>query len=609
MPETRPAHPAPVQSPVALSALHEAVQQNVGRFVLIAQRHEFILKALVIDSEVKGTVITAPTNKQERQERFEGNTLGNIIVEFNRSYLREAGDPQPWVDAEVDPGGRPSLHTRFGRALDTDELEATRQRLLAFRDLRNRIVHHLIHDHDLSTREGCEHAIADLDAAREIAKARLEEAEGWARSDAEARGHAVAFFQSDAFQDWLEKAMRHDAAAPAPPSDWATCTLVQLLRREEQHTRPGQMTRLEPAIKAIQASHRDEYPRKYGQKTWLGVLNASQQFKVKRHKGSAEQPGWTDYRSVPPAGQSGALRAVKPRSQSSALGATSPCEAARQPLEPVKSFHSPPNGDLSIDGALLFQGSVEFTQVALVVGPGPGDDDEPQLHRCDLDVDRTDALDRGDARGRLQGRVSKARHGSRGCEADQLNLRMEASDMGARFVEQQGTNVARLVFNDCRWREASQVHLCAVVAQAHRIHPAEEHIARGHQHGLAKFVWGAAWPGNADTQKIHRGGLGAWVCQTVRRKPALLHLVAFGSLLNVDEVHEIAHCHHGISCGERRAKPSPTQRSPGCAPASRTTPSACTRRRRFFHGRKLKHACAAIVARLSTRNSACSIGK
>lgn len=290
----------PRQPEVDLAALHDTVQQKVGRFILIAQRHEQILKALVIDSEVAGTVVTAPANMRQRKERFKGQSLGNVVVEFNRSYLREAGTSQVWVDAKVDLGGRPSFHTRFGLEMARHDLESTRQRLLDFRDLRNRVVHHLIQDHDLSRQEGCERAIAYLDAARRIAKERLEEAEGWAKTNIEARDHAIAFFQSESFWKFVMDA-KQEAPAPteSPSIDWAACIALHLLRREEQLTKPGEMTNLEAALKAIQTTHPGEYPTKYGQKTWLGVLRASQMFSIKRLKGTAERPGTTWYRSLP----------------------------------------------------------------------------------------------------------------------------------------------------------------------------------------------------------------------------------------------------------------------------------------------------------------------
>jgi hypothetical protein len=128
------------------------------------------LKGLVIDSEFSGSATTAPENQRKRLKKFIDKSLGTVVEEFNKSYLREADAPGGLANIGFDAVGQPHFHTSFGVGLTAGDLATARQQLLDFRDLRNRVVHHLIHDHDLATHAACESAIAYLDRARLIAK-------------------------------------------------------------------------------------------------------------------------------------------------------------------------------------------------------------------------------------------------------------------------------------------------------------------------------------------------------------------------------------------------------------------------------------------------------
>ena len=158
-----------------LQELQTTVHQRLGRFMLRVQRYEMLLKALVVDSFSVGTVESAPLNKQKRKELFANKPMGYLFDEVKDSYLRELGSPEPEEDAGPQyENGRPVFRTRFSISLPADELNQTKARLDSFKDLRNRIVHHFLEDHDLLTREGCEKAIAVLEGALETAQSSYE---------------------------------------------------------------------------------------------------------------------------------------------------------------------------------------------------------------------------------------------------------------------------------------------------------------------------------------------------------------------------------------------------------------------------------------------------
>jgi hypothetical protein len=154
-----------------LQELQATVHQRLGRFLLRVQRYEMLLKALVIDSVSFGTVETTRLNQQKRKELFGNKPMGYLFDEVKNSYLREMGTPKPELDDEPHVvADRPVFRTRLALELPAEELKQTKARLDAFKDLRNRIVHHFLEDHDLFSQEGCEKAIAVLEGALETAQ-------------------------------------------------------------------------------------------------------------------------------------------------------------------------------------------------------------------------------------------------------------------------------------------------------------------------------------------------------------------------------------------------------------------------------------------------------
>lgn len=75
--------------------LQADIQLKLGRFMLRVQKYERLLKALLIDSLVVGTVDTAPLHQQRRMELFAAKPMGYLVDEINRSYPYAL--PQIWM--------------------------------------------------------------------------------------------------------------------------------------------------------------------------------------------------------------------------------------------------------------------------------------------------------------------------------------------------------------------------------------------------------------------------------------------------------------------------------------------------------------------------------
>ena len=269
------------------------VHQKLGRFLLRVQHYEKLLKALVVDSFSYGTSETVVVNQQKRIEMFSTKPMGYLFDEINRTYLRELGQPDPEEDGE--PLGDPKkvvFRTRLSLAMPADQLERTKSRLDAFKNLRNRIVHHFLDDHDLGTQEGCERAIASLEEGLALSKANYEEIQQWAKSSMEAAKYLAELVKSRQFDDFC------DGIMPDGTVDWPNSTAVALLRHQEKETAPGEMTRLDLALEAMRATHPNHQPHRYFCQSWREVLKKSGLFRIRREKGTGELKGVTWYRSL-----------------------------------------------------------------------------------------------------------------------------------------------------------------------------------------------------------------------------------------------------------------------------------------------------------------------
>jgi hypothetical protein len=202
------------------------------------------------------------------------------------------GKQIPDVEEPQVASDRPVFRTRFALEMPAEELEQTKDRLDSFKRLRNRIVHHFLEDQDLLTQTGCKRAIAVLEEGLATAQSSYEEIHQWAKTAMEAHQHFAAFVQSAHFDDFLHGIL------PDGTVDWPNCTAVSLLRRQEETTAPGEMTRLDTALKAIRASHPEQRPRKYFCQSWRDLLKRSGQFHIRREKGTGDQQGTTWYRSL-----------------------------------------------------------------------------------------------------------------------------------------------------------------------------------------------------------------------------------------------------------------------------------------------------------------------
>ena len=204
--------------------------------------------------------------------------MGFLFDELNRSYLREIGSIHK--DTNLSESGNEYIYFKTSHffELPPEQLTQTRNRLKGFKNLRNRIVHHLLEDYDLAIDEKCNQAILLLDEGLEAARCCYEELLQWTHTMLKAKNRLEAFIQGLHFGALLHSIM------PDGTADWANSTAVHLLKSQENVSSAGEMTRLDLAITKIRICHPDQRPQIYGCKSWRQLIARSGQFDIKHVK-------------------------------------------------------------------------------------------------------------------------------------------------------------------------------------------------------------------------------------------------------------------------------------------------------------------------------------
>lgn len=280
-------------------ALHQReVQRKLGRFLFRVQQYERLLKALVADARYEGTVETAKAFRDQRVQDLATKSLGLLIGELRRSYLRS--EPEVAASAaasagvdEGEPGERLTMRFQAVLQMTEEDLARTESDMRHLLEIRNSLVHHLLEHFDVWTLEGCTAAEDHLDRSYEKVDAAYGTLRQWVMTSMQARQHLASFMATAQFQDLLLHGRLPDEGI-----DWPSSTVVKLLRQAEACASAEGWTSLTRAIELIRKSDPEQTPWRYESKTWRQVLKRTGQFEVRAVRGTATVAGETWYRSL-----------------------------------------------------------------------------------------------------------------------------------------------------------------------------------------------------------------------------------------------------------------------------------------------------------------------
>lgn len=275
------------------SEQHE-VQRKMGRCLLRLQQYERLIKALVSDQEVSGIAHQIEEMRQRKGQALANRTLGHLLGVMTASCLSASTSPSDELPSD-DPTPPPDAAWFRMRSFITMTPEAHAQTLVELRELvalRNDIVHHLIEKFDVWTLNGCRSAVAYLDESYLTIDRHFASLTSWAKSMLEGRALLASFFESKAFEDFVEERLSPNAIV-----DWKTAPVVGLLREAERVHHQGGWTRLIDAIGFINARDRSHYPKRYGCGSWLQLLKQSELFDIRRERDETTTACTTSFRS------------------------------------------------------------------------------------------------------------------------------------------------------------------------------------------------------------------------------------------------------------------------------------------------------------------------
>ena len=274
-----------------------AVQQKMGRCLLLLQQYERLLKWLAARQAIEGSGDKLQAIGAQRVEKLKNKTLGHLVDVLTESYLSldsldgtnsASDDPQ----GEVRDSGW--FRMRSSIVMSPERYAQTVQELHDLVTLRNDLVHHLIDKFDVSTLDGCRDATVYLDAAYLRIDSSYAALTAWDKSMQETHALMASFFASEA---WEESFVHGNA--PGEAVDWPRAKVVELLRDAAKTMAQDGWTKLADAIAFIAAVHAEHTPRRYGCSSWRQVLHESKQFTLRRERVMGATSGTTWYRSDP----------------------------------------------------------------------------------------------------------------------------------------------------------------------------------------------------------------------------------------------------------------------------------------------------------------------
>jgi hypothetical protein len=239
------------------------VHRLLGQCLVMVQRYEGLSKAILSVTEVTAQDGNLLKPQTEPAARFAQMTLGGLVGQMAGSFLA----PMDLPDANVaEPDAPFAIKLRLQLPPETFARIETELRELV--DLRNRMVHHFLEDHDLESEIGCQRAKVALAVSLARISAAYATLREWAGDMARAREAMAAHLARPEFQDFI-------APGRIP---WPDTQIAQALYASALELRAGDWTPVEAAVAWVTARYPDEMPDGYGCKTWRQVIHQSRLF-------------------------------------------------------------------------------------------------------------------------------------------------------------------------------------------------------------------------------------------------------------------------------------------------------------------------------------------
>ncbi|MEO7885419.1 MAG: hypothetical protein ABI893_17520 [Polaromonas sp.] len=169
---------APLEPNPAVKYIQPKVQRRMGRLLIQIQQYEKLLKTLLVESEIAGTIDSVPASRNARVEKYRAMTLGTLVKETKTTFLRTG--PLPDDDDLCPHPSKVVFRARWTIQLTENNAATLEEDLRKLVTLRNDLVHHLIEQFDIFSVEGCRAALSHLEECRQTLDAAYTTLREWA---------------------------------------------------------------------------------------------------------------------------------------------------------------------------------------------------------------------------------------------------------------------------------------------------------------------------------------------------------------------------------------------------------------------------------------------
>ncbi len=265
-----------------LQTLQRDMQRMLGRCILLLQQYEKLMKAILINHEIRVFGLPPKSDVEKRIASLSFVTLGNLIGKLLSTFVT-SNEMEDTAKPEL-PDNIISINIKMGLRISADDYDKMRIDLEELVLLRNKLVHHFIDQYDLWDLDGCRDAYDGLTTAYSRIHHHFEQLRSWARHIDQTRRRLAEFMQSD---DYLNILINGRA-----PHDWSMTGIVQALQQAAENLAVEGWTSLDLAQQWIIERHPNQLPAMYGCRSWQQVVHESRLFELRYLEITGKRAAW-----------------------------------------------------------------------------------------------------------------------------------------------------------------------------------------------------------------------------------------------------------------------------------------------------------------------------
>lgn len=181
------------------------IQCKLGRNLLRIQQLEIMIKSMVASSVIESNTADLQGSLDKRKQNVAKKTLGQVVGDLTTDFLSQPASDEVQQQNHSEDTTNIQIRTSIRIELPPEDHQRTKQSLANLVELRNKLVHHFIEIHDISTESGCAKAETYLDDCFRLINEQFEELGRIAQHQKEALKKWAIIMQSDRSRDFLKQ--------------------------------------------------------------------------------------------------------------------------------------------------------------------------------------------------------------------------------------------------------------------------------------------------------------------------------------------------------------------------------------------------------------------